>query len=393
MADILVHHVSKRFLLRRDRADSVGKLLVRMIPGRAMPPTDSLWALRDVSFHVPPGKSLGIVGNNGSGKSTLLKLLTHTLMPTEGRLRVQGRTSALIELGAGFHPDFTGRENIILNASILGISRREIERRMDDVIEFSEIRPFIDSPVKYYSSGMYARLGFAVAINVSPEILIVDEVLAVGDESFQQKCMDRIFKLKREGVSILLVSHSLGFVEQLMDMALWIDQGAVRAHGLPSDVVRQYRVSLLGEQGETSREVQSSGGILSVTGFRVLSEGRESESIRSGSDVTFQVIVENNGTPCAGHLSISVRRPDGLEVLGFSSLKDGRMLTFSSGGTELGVTVPGLYLATGTYEIDAVLMDGNGRRIGEWRPLSQIRVQDTQDGVGILRLPHEWRVG
>ena len=244
MAHVRAERVWKRFVLRRDRADSVGQLLVRMIPGRPRPKPEPFWALQDVSFEVPDGKSLGIIGNNGSGKSTLLKLLTRTMRPTSGLIDVRGKVSALIELGAGFHPDFTGRENVVLSASLLGIRRYEVERRMDDIIDFAGIRQFIDMPVKYYSSGMQARLGFAVAIHVEPEILVVDEVLAVGDAAFQQRCMDRILEMKQRGISILLVSHDLSAVERLMDQAIWLEWGVVRAGGDPAAVVAAYRTSL-----------------------------------------------------------------------------------------------------------------------------------------------------
>ena len=255
MTRVRVEHVSKRFILRRDRADSVGRLIMRMFPARSRPKPELFWALRDVSFEVPEGKSLGIIGSNGSGKSTLLKLLTRTMQPTSGKIETSGKISALIELGAGFHPDFTGRENIILSASLLGIRRREIERRLDDIIDFADIRQFIDTPVKYYSSGMQARLGFAVAIHVEPEILVVDEILAVGDAAFAQKCMERILQMKGRGVSILLVSHDLGAVERLMDQVIWIDRGVARAVGDPADVVRAYGASL----GTPAKSIEEAG--------------------------------------------------------------------------------------------------------------------------------------
>jgi ABC-type polysaccharide/polyol phosphate transport system ATPase subunit len=241
---VRVDGVWKRFLLRRDRADSVGGLLRRMVPGRSRLRPEPFWALRDISFEVPEGESLGIIGSNGSGKSTLLKILTRTMQPTRGTVFTRGKISALIELGAGFHPDFTGRENVILSASILGVRRREVERRMDDIIDFAEIGPFIDTPVKYYSSGMQARLGFSVAIHVQPDILIVDEVLAVGDEAFQRKCLDRILDMKRRGVTILLVSHDLSAIQRITDTAIWIERGAIRTMGNPNHVVGMYEAGL-----------------------------------------------------------------------------------------------------------------------------------------------------
>jgi ABC-2 type transport system ATP-binding protein len=253
-----IEHVWKRFVLRKDRADSVGQLLFRMLPvsraQRSSPET--FWALQDVSVAVEHGQSLGIIGNNGSGKSTLLKLLTRTMLPTKGTIRTSGRISALIELGAGFHPDFTGRENIFLNASILGFTRREIAGRLDEIIDFAELEAFIDTPVKYYSTGMNARLGFSVATAVDPEILIVDEILAVGDEGFQKKCMERIMSMKRTGVTILLVTHSLQFMETLMDRVLWLDRGIPRAQGKPSEVISAYRVHEFGSTGSPLAEFQ-----------------------------------------------------------------------------------------------------------------------------------------
>lgn len=242
---IVVRNVSKRFMLRKDRADSVGQLLFRMLPNFRSDRRGSrtpFWALRNINFSIPQGSSLGIVGDNGSGKSTLLKLLTQTMLPTEGSIEINGSVSALIELGAGFHPDFTGRENIYLNASILGYTRRQIAGRINSIVDFAELWDFIDTPVKYYSSGMSARLGFSIATAVSPDILIIDEILAVGDEAFQAKCMEKIRAMKHNGTTILYVSHSLSTVISLADTVLWLDKGTQAALGDPEAVVRLYRI-------------------------------------------------------------------------------------------------------------------------------------------------------
>ena len=202
---------------------------------------EDFWALKGINFSIPRGSTLGLVGRNGSGKSTLLKIISRILYPTKGEVRVHGRVSTLLELGAGFHPDFTGRENIFLNASILGLTRKEIKERLGDIIAFSELGSFIDNPVRNYSSGMYMRLGFAVAVHVDPEILLVDEVLAVGDLAFQEKCLAKIRELQKRGTTIVFVTHSPKQVQDLCDAAVWLDQGEVRMMGSAKEVTEAYR--------------------------------------------------------------------------------------------------------------------------------------------------------
>ncbi len=221
--------VSRAFKLQIEKRNSFQERVVNLFRPRGK--GEMFWALRDVSFAVPPGTTLGLIGHNGSGKSTTLKLVTRILEPTSGRVSVQGRVSALLELGSGFHPDLTGRDNIYLNGSLLGFNRSDMQRRIDDIIDFAELGPFIDTPVKHFSSGMYMRLGFAIATAVEPDILITDEVLAVGDETFQRKCMDRIHQFREEGRTILFVSHSIEAVRNLCSQAIWLDQGQVRAAG------------------------------------------------------------------------------------------------------------------------------------------------------------------
>ena len=232
--------VSKRFQLREGR--TLREFMPAFLSGRGWSPP--FYALHDVSFSVEQGETFGIIGHNGSGKSTLLKLIADVMAPSEGVVRVSGLVSPLIELGAGFHPDMTGRENIFLNASILGMPNREIGARFSDIVAFSELAEFIDTPVKRYSSGMYVRLGFAVAAHSDPDILLVDEVLAVGDAAFQQKCFGKIREFQRQGVTIVLVSHALSLVEQFCHRALLLDHGRVTAEGSPQDVVQRYRATV-----------------------------------------------------------------------------------------------------------------------------------------------------
>ena len=226
------YHLStnKRFLLR----DLFGRALGRKPDGR------DFWALRDVSFDVARGEAVGVIGHNGAGKSTLLGIVAGTIYPTLGRARITGRVSALLELGAGFHPDLTGRENVFLNASLLGMSRQQAEERFDRIVGFSELEEFIDSPIRTYSSGMWMRLGFAVAVFVEPEILIVDEVLAVGDADFQAKCCARILELKARGTTFLFVSHSEEQIRFLCSRVIWIEHGVVVADGGVEEVLRAY---------------------------------------------------------------------------------------------------------------------------------------------------------
>src|SRR5881396_555766 len=207
---------------------------------RDLQPSDTFPALTDVSFTVAKGSTYGVIGKNGSGKSTALKVVAGITKPTSGVVTVDGRISALIELGAGFHPEISGRENVFINGIMLGLTRREIEKRFDEIVEFAELKDFIDAPVKTYSSGMYMRLGFAVAIHVDPDVLLVDEVLAVGDEGFTHKCLDKFAEIRRRGKTILLVTHSLSLVERFCDQALWLDAGKVRGEGDPRRVVGAY---------------------------------------------------------------------------------------------------------------------------------------------------------
>jgi ABC-2 type transport system ATP-binding protein len=237
---IEIEGVSKRFKLYADKPRSLKERIITL--GRQH--HEDFYALRDVSLEVLDGETVGLLGHNGSGKSTLLKCISGTLRPTTGTIRTRGRLAALLELGAGFHPDLTGRENIYLNGSILGLSARDVDRVFDDIVAFSELEPFIDTQVKHYSSGMYARLGFAVAVNVDPEILLVDEVLAVGDESFQRKCLDHIKRLQADGRSIVVVTHAADLVRQICDKAAVLDQGQLLMHGDPGDAVRTYREAL-----------------------------------------------------------------------------------------------------------------------------------------------------
>lgn len=236
MASVIVDGVSKKFKLYTERPPSLKHKILSSNRGKAR----DHWALRDVTFEVPEGSMYGLIGHNGSGKSTLLRLIAGIYRPTSGSVRTDGRISALLELGAGFHPDLTGRENVYLNASLMGLTRKEIDDVFESIVDFSGVGQFIESPVKHYSSGMYVRLGFAVAVHVNPRILIIDEVIAVGDEEFQRKCMDHLYSLRKQGVTIIVVTHSTGVVRSMCDRALWLDHGVPQMEGTAVEVANAY---------------------------------------------------------------------------------------------------------------------------------------------------------
>lgn len=228
------------FRLYHERNQSLKSAVMR----RRISVHEDFWALRDVSFEVPRGSTFGLIGSNGSGKSTLLKCLAKIFFPEKGAITANGKVAAMLEVGSGFHPELSGRENVFLNGSILGMSRKEVTRKFDEIVQFSGVEQFIDQPVKNYSSGMYVRLGFAVAINVDPDILVVDEVLAVGDAEFQKKCQDKFAEFRKNGKTVILVSHSMDTVKSMCDSAAWLKDGALRAVGPAAETVNAYMDSL-----------------------------------------------------------------------------------------------------------------------------------------------------
>ncbi|MCB1010796.1 MAG: ABC transporter ATP-binding protein [Microthrixaceae bacterium] len=235
-APIRIEGVSKRFRLQAEQVGSIKEAITQ----RLRPTSEDFWALRDVNLEIPRGSMFALIGHNGSGKSTLLRCVAGIYRPTSGTIHTEGRISALLELGAGFHPDLTGRENIQLNAAILGLKKDEIAESFDDIVDFAGVREFLDVPIKHFSSGMTVRLGFAVAVHLKPEILIIDEVIAVGDEEFQRRCFDFLYQLRRKGVTIVVVSHSLELIRSLCDEAAWLEHGRVMASGPVGDVVKAY---------------------------------------------------------------------------------------------------------------------------------------------------------
>jgi homopolymeric O-antigen transport system ATP-binding protein len=312
------------------------------------------WALQDVSFQVRRGEVLGIIGPNGAGKSTILKLLSKILVPNKGHVAVKGRLSALIEVGAGFHPDLTGRENIYLNGAILGMKRQEIERKLDEIIAFSGIEDFIDTPVKRYSSGMYARLGFSVAAHVSAEVLLVDEVLAVGDAEFQNKCLHKMDEVSSGGRTVVFISHNLGAVQTLCRRAILLRGGRVADQGPTEQVVHEYLSHLAGSAGNAfgDNPYRSGTGRIRLMGARMLVDnGRPSSSLISGRPVTMEFEyenpseVENANVNCIiyNHLGVAVANMD-MNLTNFAPKGLGTRGIFRC-------NIPNLPLPTGTYRV------------------------------------------
>jgi ABC-2 type transport system ATP-binding protein len=285
-AAIEVDAIGKRFRRYRKRPSSIK---ARLGGGRTQ--AEDFWALRDVSFEVPEGSTTGLIGPNGSGKSTLLRIIAGILRPTTGRVVTRGRIAALLELGAGFHAELTGRENVYLNASILGLSRAETDAVFGSIVDFAELEDFIDTQLKFYSSGMVVRLGFSVAVHVDPQILLVDEVLAVGDEAFQRKCLARIEQFQREGRTIVFVTHAADLVRQICDQAVMLEKGAIGASGDPDEVVRRFRLLML--KGDLAYATDEGTREVEIVGASLIREdGSSGERTRVGETLTLQVDVQ-----------------------------------------------------------------------------------------------------
>ncbi|HUP64433.1 MAG TPA: ABC transporter ATP-binding protein [Thermoanaerobaculia bacterium] len=375
-------------------------------------PDTSIEALSDLSFEVNRGEAFGVIGRNGSGKSTLLKLISGILKPTSGTLAVDGRISALIELGAGFHPEISGRENIYINGIMLGLSRREIDERFDRIVEFAGIGPFLDEPVKTYSSGMYVRLGFAVAVHVDPDILLIDEVLAVGDEEFSQQCVAKIQEMKYRGVTLLVVTHQLDLVRNLCDRALWLEKGEMAGLGDPVRVVDEYLQSVAGsrlrdpgpiaeepedegeaedEESDRSEEERWGSGELLLTRVALCDQkGRDLVAIGAGTPVTIEMEVDVREPQNDFVFGVGIFHTDGTCVYGTNTDIEGFLSTRIESPSRVRFVISSLDLIAGNYRIDAAVHTRNGRafdyRRGAIRFVVGSRVHDT----GLYRPQHEW---
>jgi ABC-type polysaccharide/polyol phosphate transport system ATPase subunit len=351
-----VRAVSKSFRLYRDRNHSLKATALR----RRRASYDDFWALHDVGFGVPAGSTFGIVGDNGSGKSTLLKCIAKILRPDRGEIRTDGTIAALLELGSGFHPDLTGRENVYLNGSILGLTRSRIDALFPEIVDFAQIGEFIDQPVKNYSSGMYMRLAFAVAINVDPDILLVDEILVVGDGNFQDRCMERFADFRRAGKTIVIVSHALATIRGLCDEAAWLSGGELRAHGAATNVIDDYVTDMYERR---SKVIAAAGQVhphspIRITDVSVADAlGSPAARVFSGDEVTFRLHY---------HCETPIDRPvfvfaldtaSGVRAWAQHSRDAQGLLERVAGDGSVELRIDRLLLQGGTYTLHAVVFD------------------------------------
>lgn len=365
--------------------------------------------LNGISFNVKRGEAIGLVGKNGCGKSTTLKMLTKIIYPDSGTIEMRGRVSSLIELGAGFHPDMSGRENIYTNAAIFGLSKREIEERLDTIIEFSELQAFIDNPVRTYSSGMYMRLAFAVAINVNADILLIDEILAVGDANFQAKCFDKLKEIKERGTTIIIVSHALGQIEQICDRTIWLQDGQIKLSGTPRDVHPKYqnymnemRKKMANENmdefvppepEETEDEKRYGDKRVVITEVEMQNaEGKKQRAFTCGEPITIQVQFHVNEPVEKAMMGFGIFRRDGMHCYGCNTHIDNiGDLSFKEDGT-VRIRLEEMDLLEGSYSLDLAIQTDLEEPIDFYREVMPFELYNSKSDIGVVRIPHSWEL-
>jgi ABC-type polysaccharide/polyol phosphate transport system ATPase subunit len=398
MKVISVQNVSKKFILAHDRPKSLADAARGMLRRK---PREDFWAVKDVSFEVEQGEALGIIGHNGAGKSTMLKLLTGIMQPTRGRIRTRGRVSALIEVGAGFHQEMTGRENVYLNGAILGMTRREIDRKLDEIVDFAELEQFIDTPVKRYSSGMYARLGFAVAAHVEPEILIVDEVLSVGDAAFQKKCMDRMRAIRGQGCTVVFVSHNFSAVATVCDTAIGLAHGTTFLQGTPTDVIAAYRdmgSMAVGHPSEAGADVSAEHADSEdfvITSVECNGSAKQWVAV-SGGECRLRLHYQATSLVPDPEIAFRFTDADGVVVAQPCTVDYGQCRSVQGLGY-VDFAIDRLPLRAGNYTVEAFAFNTTGTAPYDYgRHLFTLRVvhpeHDIGPGIryGLIRVPGEW---
>ncbi len=421
--------VSKRFILHHERPRTFQELVVSLFglrtPSRRglpmpKPPREAFWALRDVSFGVYPGELLGVIGENGSGKSTTLKLISRILSPTYGTISVRGKVSALLELGTGFHPELSGRENIFLNGSLLGIPRREMAHRYPDIVSFAEIADFIDAPIKHYSSGMVMRLGFAVAIHVDPDILLTDEVLAVGDEAFQRKCLDHIAALRQRGVTIIFVSHALEAVRSLCKRVIWLDHGRIVADGPAGEVIDRYltyenakHAERIKDEGNRMRDEEKEEEAMKgeidpnlfplsliphpfqITGVDFLdAQGQTSTLFSTGQPLTIRIKYNAEQRLESPVFGLALYTENGTHINGPNTNFSGLHIPAIEGTGSVAYTIQQLPLLTGRYSVTVALTGPDTTQVYDHQHQAYTFVVQPTPGLperyGLLYIPSTW---
>lgn len=402
---VVVNGVSKRFQLTLDRPLSLKEAWTGLRPGSGQPfrrvRSEPFWALRDVSLEVPQGSMYGLVGRNGSGKSTLLRVMAGIYRPTEGRVEVKGRTSALLELGAGFHPALSGRENIYLNASVLGVPKSQIDDRVEQIVEFAGLEEFIDSPVKIYSSGMYVRLGFAVAVHVDPEVLIVDEVVAVGDEEFQLRCFSHLESLRSQGVTIVLVSHDLGLLRANCDQMAWLNRGLLAAEGDPQDVINAYLDTIDTEGavavGHRLRPDAEQETPLRITNLEFFdADGRRPKSFASGDPLVVRIHYSATEPIEDPVFSLGFYDHNNLHLAGPRSHVDGFRPGKADGEGWVEFRLSRIPFRSGAFHVNAAVQDSDASFLYDRRAREfwlQISGEPDPQANGLLNLEGEWQAG
>jgi len=370
----------------RDLLPALGRRLLRGETPKGLQESE-FWALRDVSFKVAPGQALGVIGANGAGKSTVLKLLTRILRPTRGHCQLTGRVGALIEIAAGFHPDLTGRENVFLQGAIMGMRQADIARKFSDIVDFGGVGDFIDTPVKRYSSGMNARLGFAIAAHLDPDVLLIDEVLSVGDASFQDRCVSRMRELVSRGIPLVFISHNLPAVADLCSRVIVLDRGQLMYDGSPDEAIQHYR---LASTTAATSEPDPSAPIW-ITAVQLLDESRQPASVfQTDAPMTVRVFYATRES-LEATVHIDIFRADGIRCVGFNNFMDHRPLGPLQGPGYVDVAISRLSLLPGCYAASVWILDEHAVQVHQQLlnafPFS---VAPGQPGLGVLHVPREW---
>jgi ABC-2 type transport system ATP-binding protein len=395
-AAIEIERVTKNFRLYHQKPSSLKERILRFRRIRWEPFT----ALDDISLDIEAGTTVGLLGHNGSGKSTLLKCIAGILQPSSGSVRTVGRMAALLELGAGFHPELSGRENVYLNGSILGLKRAEVDRVFDDIVAFAELEQFIDTPVKHYSSGMYIRLGFAVAINVDPEILLVDEVLSVGDEAFQRKCIDKVKTFQAEGRTIVVVTHAADMVRQMCDKAAALEHGKLVARGEPNEVIREFRERLLKAatpaedmSPELARsEMSPMWGRVKIADVRVVYATPDQEAVAPGEGMRVVVTLQAEQPVSDVVVGVGVYNSMGWLVFGTNTDYHAMDLGTIDGHRTLVFDFTDVPLLDGTYALTIGVHTHGGLVYDSWEQLRRFEVAAPGKDIGLVRLPVSVRI-